>query len=117
MSKFLPLSHFIQRSRTLALYRRTLRSAGKQHQMTSIERDDIKRRIVEEYRRNQQVTDQSFIRMCLVQADQQALFLESGAAASLPEDDDGTDKWTRAGGPDEQDVLGRVGDGWPWRKE
>jgi hypothetical protein len=89
--------------------------------MTPSERADVKRRIIEEYRKSQHVTDQSFIRMCLVQADQQALFLESGAAGSAPHslcDDDDTDKWTRgAGAHDEKDVLGRVGNGWPWGKK
>jgi hypothetical protein len=129
MSTFLPLSHFIQRSRILSLYRKTLRNVSKQQAMSVEERDHVKRRVTNEYRKHQYLTEQAHIRMCLVQAEQQATFLESGTVASpqlhnsadeiaitheVVDDASQVDKWTRAGGPDKDDVLGRVGSGWPW---
>ena len=84
MNEFLPLSHFIQRSRVLSLYRRTLRSATKQSQLSFKERKQIKQQITAEYRKHQHLTDQPFIRQCLVQAENQAKFLESGLGAQNP---------------------------------
>ena len=117
---FLPLSHFIQRSRILSLYRKSLRSAGQHHHLAQHERTQIKHQITAEYRKQQDLTDQQFIRQCLVQAEKQATFLQSGVDALQPQQhhqDDGQDKWDRAGGPDKNDVLGRVGTGWAWDKK
>jgi len=101
----------------LSLYRRTLRSATKQSQLSFKERKQIKQQITAEYRKHQHLTDQPFIRQCLVQAENQAKFLESGLGAQNPSIiDDEVDKWERLGGADKNDVLGRVGKGWPWGK-
>ena len=118
---FLPLSHFIQRSRILSLYRKTLRCAGQQEAMSNFERNKIKLQITTEYRKHQHLTEQSHIRMCLVKAEEQATFLSSGVAPSKSDPLDGLDgtqdKWNRLGGQDDNDILGRPGQGWPWGKK
>ena len=83
--------------------------------MTPIERTTIQQQITTEYRKHQDLTDQTFIRQCLVQAEYQYNFLESGVSPTQSTVlEDGQDKWDRAGGPDKDDVLGRTGKGWPW---
>ena len=122
--KFLPLAHFLQRARVLALYRRTLRAAGRLAVATPRERHEMRQQITAEYRRHRHLTDKMEINACLLNADRQAGFLESGLAnADRRNDgpagtynDDGRDKWEPGVDAfrDGNDVLGRVGQGWPW---
>ena len=123
------LSFFIQRAKVLALYRRTLRSVGKLRvSMSSREVDEIREEVRREYRRHRHLENSMDIRSCMLNAERQATFLESGVVANkstenpsqtkaseIETESTEQDKWISTSEfHDESDVLGRVGSGWPW---
>lgn len=127
--EFKSLSFFIQRAKVLALYRRTLRSIGKlRGTMRSSEVEEMRAEVRREYRRHRHLENSMDIRSCMLNAERQAKFLESGAVTHAAIDSVSTkdnremetqaqeqDKWISSSEfHDESDVLGRVGSGWPW---
>lgn len=96
--------------------------------MSSAEVDEIHEEVRREYRRHRHLENSMDIRSCMLNAERQATFLESGALANASTDSSSTegvteieaqpqeqDKWISTSEfHDESDVLGRVGSGWPW---